>query len=153
MNYNKSDKMTIVYDVTPDKLVQNVVEKLKKDKNIHLPKWAVEVKTGVSKELPPQDADWWYMRSASVLRQIYLNGPVGVSRLRTRYGGRYNRGVKKERFMKASGKIIRTMLLQLEQAGYVLNLGKGKKGRIISPKGQSFLDDAAHEIKMKEKTM
>jgi small subunit ribosomal protein S19e len=139
--------MTTVYDVPPGKLVKLAAEKLKKNKAIHLPKWAMDVKKGTSKELPPQDMDWWWVRCASVLRQIYIHGPVGVSRLRTYYGGRIRRGAKPERFREASGKIIRAVLLQLEEAEYVIKPEKGKKGRIISPKGQSFLDDTAHEIK------
>ena len=83
-----------------------------------------------------------------MLRQIYINGPVGVSRLRTYYGGRVRRGTKKERFREASGKIIRVILSQLEQAGYVLKPERGKKGRMISPRGRSFLDEVAHEIKI-----
>ncbi len=137
--------MTTVYDVPPDKLVTIAGEKLKKNKAISLPKWGIDVKKGANKELPPQDRDWWWVRCASVLRQIYINGPVGVSRLRTYYGGRVNRGVKKEKFREASGKIIREVLLQLEQAEYVT---KTKRGRKISPMGQSFLDNAAHEIKV-----
>ncbi|MCD6203899.1 MAG: 30S ribosomal protein S19e [Methanophagales archaeon] len=140
--------MTTVYDVPPDELVKRVADKLKKNKFIRIPKWAMEVKTGAHKELPPQDREWWYMRCASVLRQVYLNGPVGVARLRTYYGGRVRRGTKKERFREASGKIIRVILSQLEQAGYVLKPGKGRKGRMISPRGRSFLDSVAHEIKI-----
>jgi small subunit ribosomal protein S19e len=139
--------MTTVYDVPPDKLVKLVAEKLKKNREIHLPKWAVDVKRGSNKELPPLDRDWWWMRCASVLRQLYLHGPVGVSRLRTYYGGSVRRGAKPERFRAASGKVIRVVLFQLEQAGYVIKPEKGKRGRIISPKGQSFLDGTAHEIK------
>jgi small subunit ribosomal protein S19e len=137
--------MTTVYDVPPDKLTKSAGEKLKKDKAISMPKWSMDVKKGASKELPPEDKDWWWVRCASVLRQIYLHGPVGVSRLRTYYGSRVRRGAKKERFRAASGKIIREALSQLEQAEYVT---KTKKGRKISPKGQSFLDDAAYELKV-----
>jgi small subunit ribosomal protein S19e len=136
--------MTTVYDVPPDKLARTVGDKLKENKTISLPKWALDVKMGVSKELPPEDKDWWWVRCASILRQIYINGPVGVSRLRTYYGGRERRGAKKERFKGASGKIIREALSQLEHAGYVT---KTKRGRKISPKGQSFLDNTAHELK------
>jgi small subunit ribosomal protein S19e len=137
--------MTTVYDVPPDKLVKIVGEKLKKNKAISLPKWGMNVKTGAHKESTPQDADWWWVRCASVLRQIYLHGPVGVSRLRTYYGGRVNRGVKKERFRLASGKILREMLSQLERAGFVTTT---KRGRKISPEGQKFLDNTAHELKV-----
>jgi small subunit ribosomal protein S19e len=136
--------MTTVYDVPPDKLVKMVGEKLKKNKSIALPKWGVDVKKGTNKELPPENEDWWWVRCASVLRQIYLHGPVGVARLRTYYGGR-RRGTKKGRFREASGKIIREVLLQLERAGYVR---KTKRGRQISSEGQKFLDNAAHELKL-----
>lgn len=137
--------MTTVYDVPPDKLVKKVGGKLKKNNAISLPKWGLNVKRGANKELPPQDEDWWWVRCASVLRQIYLHGPVGVARLRTYYGGRVRRGAKKGRFREASGKIIREVLSQLEQAGYVT---KTKRGRKISPEGQKFLDNTAHELKV-----
>ncbi len=142
--------MTTVYDVSPGKLVRIVGEKLKKNKAIYLPKWGVNVKGSANKELPPQDKDWWWVRCASVLRQIYLHGPVGVSRLRTHYGGRVRRGVKREHVREASGKIIREVLSQLERAGYVT---KTKRGRIISPTGRSFLDNTAHELKMMDESM
>jgi len=137
--------MTTVYDVPPDKLVKMAGGKLKKNKAISMPKWGLDVKKGPNKELPPHDEDWWWVRCASVLRQIYLHGPVGVARLRTYYGGRVNRGVKKGRFREASGKIIREVLSQLERAGYVT---KTKRGRKISPEGQKFLDNTAHELKV-----
>jgi len=138
--------MTTVYDVPADELVKAVAEKLKKMRAIAMPRWCVHVKTGVAKELPPMQKDWWYIRCASILRQIYINGPVGVSRLRTRYGGRQRRGVKREHFRKGSGKIIRVVLTQLEDAGLVV---KTKEGRKISPKGQSLLDNTAHEVRMR----
>jgi len=72
----------------------------------------------------------------------------GSGEVATYYGGRVRRGTKKERFREASGKIIRVILSQLEQAGYVLKPGKGRKGRVISPRGRSFLDSVAHEIKI-----
>ena len=56
--------------------------------------------------------------------------------------------MKREHFRKASGKIIRAALSQLEHAELVV---KTKEGRKISPKGQSLLDNTAHEIFMKMK--
>src|SRR3989338_1228886 len=132
--------MTTMYDVDPQELI---------------------LKTGMHKERPPVDEDWWYFRSASVLRNIYRFGPVGVSKLRTKYGGKKNRGVKKEHFYKGSGSILRKSLQQLEKAGFVKFAEKGvHKGRVITPKGKSFLDKIAtqlyglkpkHEIKAEEK--
>ena len=52
--------MTTVYDVPADELVKAVAEKLKKTRAIAMPRWCVHVKTGVAKELPPMQKDWWY---------------------------------------------------------------------------------------------
>ena len=71
------------------------------------PEWAGDVKTGMHRQLPPAQPDWWYTRCASILRRIYIDGPVGVQRLRSLYGGRRNRGVRPDRHERASGAIIR----------------------------------------------
>ncbi|GBF36198.1 30S ribosomal protein S19e [Methanofervidicoccus abyssi] len=134
--------MTTVYDVPPSKLIEKVAKKLK-EMNIDRPEWVDFVKTGAHKERRPHDPDWWYIRCASILRKIYINGPVGVERLRTAYGGRKNRGHKPERFVKASGNIIRKALQALERLDLVT---KTKEGRVITPKGQSLLDNTAKEV-------
>ncbi|MET1124530.1 MAG: 30S ribosomal protein S19e [Archaeoglobaceae archaeon] len=134
--------MTTVYDVPADLLIQRVAEKLKD--MVAPPEWAKYVKTGVHKERAPQQKDWWYYRLASIFRRVYIDGPVGIERLRTYYGGRKNRGVKPEKFRKGSGAIIRTALHQLEQLGFV---AKTKEGRVVTPMGRSFLDRVAAEVK------
>ncbi|MBN2111795.1 40S ribosomal protein S19, partial [Candidatus Woesearchaeota archaeon] len=91
--------------------------------------------------------DWWYVRAASILRKVSMLGPVGVSKLRTLYGGKKDRGMKPEKFMKGSGNIIRKALQQLEKAGLAKQAEKGThKGRVITPKGKSLLDKAAVKI-------
>lgn len=139
--------MASINDVEPRKLIEAVA----KDLDITMPEWAQFVKTGAHAERPPVEDNWWKIRAAAILRTIYKDGPVGVSKLRTKYGGRKNRGVKPHRFYKASGKIIRTMLQQLESAELVKKAEKGK-GRIISAKGQAVLDNAANQISGKSKT-
>lgn len=139
--------MTIMYDVDSQELIIKAAQELKKLPDIKPPAWAPFVKTGMHKERPPVESDWWYMRSASVLRTIYRLGPIGVSKLRTKYGGKKNNGVKKEHFYKGSGNILRKSLQQLERAGFVKFAEKGvHKGRIITPKGKSFLDKIATQI-------
>ena len=72
-----------------------------------------------------------------------MKGPIGVSKLRNMYGTKKNRGVKPEHFCKGSGKIVRVILQQLEAEGFVKKVEKDiHKGKIITPKGQSFLDKA-----------
>ena len=107
--------MATIYDVDPSELIKKAASNLKKIDAIKEPSWAKFVKTGMSKERPPVELDWWYARAASVLRKVYILGPVGVSKLRRKYGGSKNRGVKPEHFYKGSGNIIRKILQQLER--------------------------------------
>ena len=136
--------MTTVYDVPADLLINQVSKQLKEEKEIKQPEWADFVKTGVHKERRPENSDWWYVRCASILRRVYIDGPIGINSLRTSYGGKKDRGSKPEKFKKGSGSIIRVGLHQLEKAGLV---GKIESGRIITPQGKSFLDKASNTVK------
>ena len=137
--------MVTVYDVIPNKLVRKVAEKLK-GMGIPSPAWIGTVKSGPHRSRLPQDADFWYVRLASLLRNAYVHGIVGVSSLRSHYGGRKIRGVKPEEKRKAGGSIIRKGLQALEKAGLVQKGQKGRKGREISPAGRKLLDSAAKEV-------
>jgi len=135
----------------PAKLIEKVAAYLKENKVIEPPPWAMFVKTGVHKERPPQNPDWWYIRAAAIMRKLYLRGPLGVSRLRTMYGGRHRRGTKPPKFAKGSGAIIRKILQQLEEAG--LAEKKNKKGRVLTKKGRELLEEAAKLILRSEHTI
>ncbi len=128
----------MVFDVSTNELIEKAAVELKKE--LDMPSWAHFAKTGNHKERPPVDDDWWYIRAAAILRTVYLRGPVGVSKLRTKYGGNKNRGVKPNKFVRGSGSVARKILQQLEAAGYVKEQKKDKrKGRVITPKGVSLL--------------
>ena len=158
MNYNLTENknfqlkifdtiMATVYDVDSAEIIEKTAIELKKANLVSAPKWASFVKTGMSKERPPVREDWWYVRTASLLRKIYMKGPIGVSKLRTLYGGRKNRGHKTEHFYKGSGSIIRKILQQLQNAGLIKFAEKGyHKGRVITPTGMELLDSIATEI-------
>ena len=77
-----------VVDLGVDITIENLIQKIEE---IKPPDWAKFVKTGVHRKYPPQQEDWWYTRASSILMKIYLNGPVGVQRLRTYYGGKKER--------------------------------------------------------------
>jgi len=134
--------MTTVYDVPADLLIRKVAEALKSRQEVKPPAWAAFVKTGVHKEMPPEDPDWWYVRSAAVLRRVYVDGPLGVQRMRSFYGGNKDRGSRPNAFRKGSGSILRKALQQLEVCKFI---AKDKTGRKISPEGQAFLDAMAKE--------
>jgi small subunit ribosomal protein S19e len=135
--------MAVVYDVPATIFIKKTAQKLKETGKVQAPDWAGDVKTGMHRELPPAQPDWWYTRCASILRRIYIDGPVGVQRLRTLYGGRKNRGVRPDRHERGSGAVIRKALQQLEKAGYVKSI---KGGRVVTPEGMSFLDKIATEM-------
>jgi len=136
--------MTAVYDVPADSLISEVAKELSENKKITPPEWAAFVKTGVHKERRPDDADWWYVRCASLLRRVYMDGPVGINSLRTYYGGSKDRGTSPEKFRRGSGSIVRGALHQLEDAGLVEKVDEGRR---VTSEGRSFLDKASHQIK------
>lgn len=136
--------MTTVFDVPAAEMIDKLAGILKENENIVPPAWAGNVKTGVHKELPPNNEDWWYVRCAAVLRKIYTDGPIGIERLRSVYGGKKDNGSQPFHKAKGSGSIARKSVQQLEAAGF---LQKVKDGRTVSPKGRSMMDNAAHELK------
>lgn len=136
-----------MYNVEPTELVEELAKELQKIEFIKPPAWASFAKTGAHRERPPARDDWWYLRVASILRKVRLKGPIGVSKLRTLYGGKQHRGYAPERFRKGSGNIIRKILQQLEKAELLKKEEKKlHKGRIITPKGIKLMDDVAKRI-------
>jgi len=133
--------MATIYDIEPGKMIERASKQLKEQKIIEVPEWSIFVKTSHGKERQPMDNDWWYYRAASILRKVYVLGPIGVAKLSRKYGCKKDRGHKPEKTVKGSTKIIRTILQQLDKAGMVISAEKGvHKGKIITPKGKSFLD-------------
>jgi len=138
--------MTTAYDVPADVLISKLSGYIKENvKEVTPPEWAAYVKTGSHVERMPQVPDWWYFRTASLLRKLYMNGPVGVQRLRKEYGGRKRKGNAPAHHRKAGGSIIRISLQQLEKAGFVDKVEKS--GRVVSKKGRSLLDAMSTQIK------
>ncbi|MBS3136926.1 30S ribosomal protein S19e [Candidatus Woesearchaeota archaeon] len=139
--------MSKIFDAQTKELLDLISVELKKKREFVPPEWAVYVKTGVNKERPPVSRDWWYVRAASVLRKVAILGPIGVNKLRVKYGGKKRRGHQPSEFRRASGNILRKILQQLEKAGYIKQVQIGvHKGRKITPLGQSFLDKIASTI-------
>jgi len=139
--------MTHILFVDSNELIKKAADALKKEKFVQPTEWSKFVKTGHHQERLPDNPDWWYVRSAAILRSVAKLGPVGTEKLRTKYGGKKNRGHKPEHFYKASGSIIRKILQQLEKAELLKQVAKdAHKGRILTPKGVSFLDKIAVQM-------
>lgn len=138
---------TIVYDIDADKLIKEVAAKLKGMDEFKVPEWAYFVKTSMARQRPPVEREWWFTRAASILRQMYTHGVVGVNRLRVKYGGKQNRGMKPSRFKKGSGKNIRVILQQAEAAGLIEKVKGKRAGRKLTAKGKEFLESVAKSLK------
>ena len=136
--------MTSVTDVPADKLISIVAVSLHEMEQITPPEWAPYVKTGVHKEKAPVDPDWWFVRTASILRKVSLHSPIGVTRMGGLYGGSRDRGSKPNAARRGSRSIVRKAFMQLEQAGLVKNVDG--KGRELTPEGQKLLDKSAHVV-------
>merc|ERR1712039_1135384 len=98
-------------------------------------------KTGTLKELAPTDPDWLYVRTASMVRKVYIRGGSGVGGFTKVYGGQKRRGTCTKIFTTGSGKIARYTLQQLEEMGLVEQDEEG--GRKITKEGQRELDTVA----------
>ena len=132
--------MVDIRSVNPGEYNKLLAEALKELPEFKRPDWVVFVKSGVSKKRPILDEDFWHKRAASILRQIYIKNTIGVERLRSRYGGRQDRGVRPPRFVKGSGKIIRVILQQAETAGLIEKVKGKKSGRRLTSKGKEFIE-------------
>ena len=142
--------MTTVYDVPAKEFIDEVAKKLSSEDAIKMPEENRYSKTSVARENIPDNSDWWFVRCASILRKIYIKNGIGIEHLKAEYGGKRDRGSKPYKALSGSGTIVRRAVQQLEQAGYVAKI-KGK-GRIITPKGQKFLDNIANDVKSSVQT-
>ena len=138
--------MNPFYDLQSQEYNLKLAEALKKVPEFEEPEWAAFVKSGPAKERPIEDPDFWHKRSASILKQIYKKKIVGVNRLRTKYGSKKNRGYAPERFKRAGGKIIRTILQQSDKTGFteiakdIKGVKSRRPGRQLTQKGKEFME-------------
>ncbi|KAI3835081.1 hypothetical protein MKW98_017578 [Papaver atlanticum] len=133
-----------VKDVSPHEFVKHYSAHLKRSGKMELPHWTDIVKTAKFKELAPYDADWYYIRAASMARKIYLRQGLGVGGFKKIYGGRKRNGSRPPHFCKSSGSIARHILQQLQDMKIVDLDPKG--GRIITSSGRRDLDQVAGRI-------
>lgn len=132
------------YDVPASALLPRIATELKQRNAVAPPVWASFARTGVHTHGAPTQPDWWYTRSASVLRKISLKGPSGVMRLAAEYGGKRDRGSAPYHARTASRSVVREIMQQLERSG--LLQAQKNRGRRISAEGQKLLDSTSRAI-------
>ena len=150
--------MTTVYDIPADIFNPALAEAMADQTAVSMPDWGQYVKTAVDRERPPTQENWWYLRTAAILRKVARNGPVGVNHLAQAFGGKKDNGVMPNTPGVASRHIIRTALQQLSEAG-LISMKETKtvqsvdgdqklySGRILTASGQKLLDEVAHSVR------
>jgi len=119
---------------------EKLIKAISNVKEVQAPDWAVFVKTGVHKERPPVNPNWWEVRAASVLKKVNKFGPIGTNKLAKQYGGRKNRGHKPDQKRVGSRNILRKCMQQLEAAGLIKSNESGRAGKVITKEGKDLLN-------------
>jgi small subunit ribosomal protein S19e len=134
------------YDIPASPFIKRLAKYIKDNVDqVQSPPWAPTVKTSTHAQLQPEDSDWWYARAASILRKVYVKGPIGIEHLRAEYGGRKNLGVRRQHTRKGGGSNIRKILQQLQTAGLVETTKS--RGRVLTKEGRRVLDKVSAEVK------
>ena len=143
--------MTTYDDVPADLLIGELSARLAEMEAISPPEWSSIVKTGTHRERPPSQDNWWFIRSAAILRKVGKLGPIGANHMAQHFGGPKDRGVKPNRAVAGSRNISRTIMQQLFNAGLIeskMNVaGNVNHGKVLTPEGQSLLDSVAHDVR------
>ncbi len=130
---HKGDSMTTYYDVPADLLISSLSAELQSFEQIIPPEWAEYAKTGTHRERPPTQENWWFIRSAAVLRKVGMKGPIGT------------------RAAAGSRNVARTVLQQLTEAGLITSKWNAANtvnfGKILTPEGHALLDKVAHSVR------
>eukprot|EP01110_Echinostelium_bisporum_P002135 TRINITY_DN15125_c0_g1_i1.p1 TRINITY_DN15125_c0_g1~~TRINITY_DN15125_c0_g1_i1.p1 ORF type:complete len:154 (-),score=62.09 TRINITY_DN15125_c0_g1_i1:262-723(-) len=136
-------------DVAAQDFIEAYSKYLKKSGNIELPKWVDICKTTHGKELPPANADWFYVRIAALARKVYLNSGknIGTKQYKKSFGSVARRGSLPNLNITGSGAILRAAFKQLTKLKVVELDTKG--GRKITSTGQRDLDRIAAQIQSK----
>ena len=137
--------MPTPYDIPPQIYINKLANYIKDNiDQVTPPPWAPYSKTGTHATKQPHNPNWWYTRTASLLRKIYIHGSIGVEKAKTLYSKRKDCGTRPAHMRKAAGGNIREIFQQLEAAGLVENKGQG---RTLSSEGRRLLDTIAKELK------
>ena len=148
-----------VLDAPANKLVNQLATFFKEKNIIKLPKYAPLVKSSRANDCEPINPDYIYYKAAAICRKLYVTKSknVGVGSLRSMFSKKERRGSQPPRTFRAGGKIIRELVIQLKNAGYVQNFGKKEDdekddahfGLFLTKTGRSELDKIASGLMKK----
>ena len=144
-----------VLDVPANKFVNQVAAFFKEKNIIKLPKYAPLVKTSRANDCETINPDYIYYKAAAICRKLYVTKSknLGVGSLRSMFSKKERRGSQPPKTFRAGGKIIRDLVIQLKNAGYVKNYGEkeddSNSGLFLTKTGRSELDKIASGLMKK----
>ena len=144
-----------VLDVPANKFINELAAFFKEKNIIKVPKYAPLVKSSRANDCEPINPDYIFYKAAAIARKLYVTKSknIGVGSLRVMFSKKERRGSQPPKTFRAGGKIIREIVIQLKNAGYVKNYG-GKEdetnsGLFLTQKGRSELDKIASGLMKK----
>ena len=149
---NQKQKGFTVLDVPSAKFINELATFFKEKNIIKVPKYAALVKCSRANDCEPISPDYIYYKAAAICRKLYVTKSknLGVESLRSMFSKKERRGSQPPKTFKAGGKIIRELVIQLKNAGYVDNYGKKENesqfGLFLTKKGISELDKIASRL-------
>ena len=141
-----------VFDAPANDLINKLAEFFKEKNIIKLPKYALLVKCSRSNDCEPINPDYIYYKAAAICRKLYVTKSknIGVGSLRSMFSKKERRGSQPPKTFRAGGKIIRELVIQLKNAGYIDNYGKKEdetnSGLFLTKTGRSEMDKIASGI-------
>ena len=144
-----------VLDVPANKFINQLAAFFKEKNIIKIPKYAPLVKTSRANDCEPINPDYIYYKAAAICRKLYLTKSknLGVGSLRVMFSKKERRGSQPPKTFRAGGKIIRELVIQLKNAGYIQNYEKKDDetncGLLLTKTGRSELDKIASGLMKK----
>lgn len=139
-----------VEEVCPTKFIDALSKKLKEEEKIPVPAEAEYIKTGHGKEQSPENPNWYFVRTASILRKLYIEELKNPGRCKHGLGSIWfsrayttlkNNGHKPSHTVTGSKSLVRRILQSLEAANLVSQVPKG--GRKLTATGHQYLQEVA----------
>eukprot|EP01083_Nonionella_stella_P127114 385022_1 len=132
-----------VKDVNPGQWITAFAAHLKQQGSMDVPECVDYAKTGISRILPPQNPDWYYVRAAAVLRRVYLRPFTGIGGLSKVFGSTW--GLSRPlHFRTAATGILRKVLHSLEKLNLLAKSEDG--GRVITKSARRDCDRIAMKV-------
>ena len=124
--------------------IKAVAKHFKNEGKLFVPNCTELIKSSFGRDRAPQNPDWYYIRTAAVLRRVYLRPGSGAGGLSKKYGIKQNRGSQPELATKGCRGLLRSCLQGLERMKL---LEKGKnQGRVMTSSGRKLCDTIAHSV-------